>query len=71
MYNVRVVSCFIWGKMRTIAWKTTSQISLRNCSKEFRGNVSIYVTLVKWECMQSSTYFLQKVYSSHEEQMSP
>ena len=23
---------FIWGKMRTIAWETASQIVLRNCS---------------------------------------
>ena len=25
---------FIWGKMRTIARETASQIELRNCSKE-------------------------------------
>ena len=33
-----VVSCFIWGKMRTIAQEIASQIALRNCSKELRGS---------------------------------
>ena len=48
--NAQHVSCelsFIWGKMRTIAWETASQITLRNCSKEVAGEVSIYVILVK------------------------
>ena len=35
------------------------------------GEVSIHVILVKGEYMQSSTYFLQKVSASHEEQTSP
>jgi len=38
---------FIWGKMRTAAKETAPQIALRNCSKEARGQDSIYVILVK------------------------
>ena len=34
------------------------------------GEVSIYVTLVKGEYMQSSMYFFQKVSASHKEQSS-
>ena len=55
--------------MRTIAQETAFQIALRNCSKEARGGVNMYVVLVKGEYMQSSTYFLQKVSASHEEQL--
>ena len=43
--------------MRAIAWETVFQTALRNCSKEVRGKVSIYVILVKGKYMQSSTYF--------------
>ena len=57
MHNMRVASCFIWGKMRTTARETASQIALRNCSKEAEGEVSIYVILVKGEYMQLSTYY--------------
>ena len=57
--------------MRTAARETAFQMALRNCSKEVGGKVSIYVILVKGEYMQSSTYFLQKVSASHEEQSSP
>ena len=32
----------IWGKMRTVAWDTKSQISLGNCSEEVRGEAKIY-----------------------------
>ena len=46
--------------MRTIAWETASQIALRNCSKRQGGKVSVHVTLVKGEYMQSSTYFSRK-----------
>ena len=73
--NAQLESCelsFIWGKMRTAARKTASQIALRNCSKEVGGKVSIYVILVKEEYIQSSTlFFLQKISASHEEQSSP
>ena len=61
MHNMRVVSCFIWGKMRTVARETAFHIALGNCSKEAGGKVSIHVILVKGEYMQWSTYFLQKV----------
>ena len=57
--NTQHESCelsFIWGKMRTGARETTSEITLRNCSKEAGEKVSIFVILVKGECIQSSTY---------------
>lgn len=38
---------FIWGKIRTIAWETASQIALRNCSEEVGRKVNLYVILVK------------------------
>ena len=47
---------FIWGKMRTIAQETASQIALRNCSKEVKRKVSIYVILVKGEYIQPNTW---------------
>lgn len=78
MHNVRVLSCFSWGKVWTIAWETVPQIAPRNCSKEVERKVSIHVILVRREYMQSGTYFLQKlaanlmrVTASHKEQMSP
>ena len=43
--------------MRTVAWETAFQIALRNCSKEARGKLSIYVILAKVEYMQLSTLF--------------
>ena len=52
------------GKIRTIALKTTLQIALRKCYKEAGDKVSIYVTLVKGEYMQSNTEFLQNVAAS-------
>ena len=33
LLNVRVESCFIWGKMRTAALEMAPRIALRNCSK--------------------------------------
>ena len=57
MHDVRVVSSVLFGgKLRTAAWDTAFQISLRNCSKEVGGKVSIYVILLKGEYMQSSSY---------------
>ena len=50
----------MWSKIRTIAWEIATYIALRNCSKEVRVKVSIYVILVKGEYMQSKTYFWQK-----------
>ena len=32
---------FIWGKMKTVAQKTESQIALWNCSKQVEGKVNI------------------------------
>ena len=46
---MRVVSCFIWGKMRTATQETALQIALRNCSNEAGGKVSIYEILLKGE----------------------
>ena len=66
MHNLRVVSCFIWGKMRTVAWETASQIALRECSKAAigkgfgEGGVQCHEALI-----------LQKVFVSHEDLMSP
>ena len=48
---------FIWGKMSIAPQETAPKIALRNCSKEVRGRDSIYVILIKGECMQSSIYF--------------
>ena len=31
----------VWDKIRTIAWETVFQITLRNCSKEVEGTVSV------------------------------
>ena len=67
MLNVRVTSCFLWCKMKTIAQETVSQRALRNCSREIGGKVSINVILVNGVCMQSSTCFLQNVSASHKE----
>ena len=57
--------------MRTIALETAFQIALRKCYKEAGEKVSIYVTLVKGEYMQSDIYFLHKITSNHKEQSSP
>ena len=35
------------GKMRNMVWETAFQKTLRNCSKEVRGKVSMYITLGK------------------------
>ena len=51
MHNVRVVSFFIWGKMRTIARETAFQTALRNCSEVVGEKVSIYMILVNGEYM--------------------
>ena len=49
---------FIWGRMRTTALETASQIALRNCSEEARGKVSQYYIWCYWRgYMQSITDF--------------
>ena len=55
---MRAVSSVLFEDfLRTIAWETASHIALRNCSKEVRGDVSVYVILVKVVLyMQSSTH---------------
>ena len=63
MHNVRIVSCFIWGKMKTAAWKAACQIGLRDCSKEaLRGESIIYKILVKGEFNAIMHLTLQKVF---------
>ena len=37
----------MWSQMRTIAFESASQIALRNCSEEVRGDVNTYMILVK------------------------
>ena len=61
-HKVRVVSCFIWGRMKTGNKETAPQIALRNCSKDAGGwrEDSIYVILVKGKYLQSGTYFSKK-----------
>lgn len=59
--HLRVVSCFIWVKMRTIAHKTVLKIALRNCSKEPGRKVSIYMISVNGSCSQ--THILAEVCS--------
>ena len=41
MNNMRVVSCFIWGKMRTATQETVPQRTRRDCSKQVVGKVNI------------------------------
>ena len=68
---MRVVSDVLLGdQMRTIIARDTAfQVTLRNCSKEVGAKVSMYVILVKGECIHSSTYFLQKIAALHHEAM--
>ena len=41
MNKMRVVNCFIQGKMRTATRETVPQRALRDCSKEVVGKVNI------------------------------
>ena len=67
MHNGRVVSCFIWGSMRTVAPEKVPQIALQDCSKEAEGEDSICVILVKGQYMQSRIYFFVESFCwSHE-----
>ena len=61
--NPQPESCelrFIWGRMRTTALETASQIALRNCSRVIREEVSIYVILVKGKIHVIKHIFFQK-----------
>ena len=62
--NAQSESCelsFIWGKTRTVAQGTASQIALQSCSRE----VSVEVKPSFWQ------KFPEKVAAGYEEQMSP
>ena len=48
---------FLWGDMRTAAWETEPPVALRNCSTEVGRKDWIYMISVKWEYMQSTTFF--------------
>ena len=54
---------FLRGKIRTAAWETAPQISLRDCSKEAGGGRSIYKVLVKGE-LNAIKCLLYKRFSS-------
>ena len=43
---MRVVSSFIWGKIRAVAWETATQIALRDCSKEVKRGARIHRSFV-------------------------
>ena len=70
MYNLKVEKNIVFEELlRTIAWETLSQMALRNCSKEVRETVSIYVILVRGVHVIRLA-FQQKVAASHEEKKS-
>lgn len=45
------------GKLKTITWETVSQVTLRNCSKEVKGEVCIYVIWEVGMICATSTHF--------------
>ena len=54
--------------LRSIAWMTALQISLRKCSEEGSGEISIYMILVKG--VHATKYTSQwKVATSHKDQI--
>ena len=59
----------MWGRIRTVAQDSISDSSEKVFQRGSR-KVTIHVILVKGEYMQSSTYFLQRVSASYEEQLS-
>ena len=44
--SVSVVSSFIWGKTKDVAWETATQIALRDCSKEKKRGPRTHGNLV-------------------------
>ena len=57
MHNLRAVSCFIWGNMRTAAREAASQIALRDCSKAAMGEGQ-YIRFWWWgSSVTLNTYF--------------
>ena len=72
MHSLRVMNCFIWGKMKTAAWEEAPQIGLRDCSKEaLRGESIIYKILVKWEFNAIMHLIYKRFSAAQEELMSP
>ena len=79
MHKGRVVKLsFSGGKLKTITWEMVSQIALRNCSEEVRGEVCIYVIWEIGVICANKHIFWPKVTAGHkkvgarqEEQMSP
>ena len=79
--NAQGKSCevkFFGGKLKTITWETVSQVALRNCSEEVRGEVCIYVIWAVGVICANKHIFWPKVTAGHkkvgarqEEQMSP
>ena len=62
-------SSFIWGKMRTIAWETASQIALRNSSREVGRRSVLHMILVRWVHAAKYTFW-QRLTAHCKEQMS-
>ena len=60
---------FIWGKMRTIAWETASQIALRYWLWRYSGKRSVLCMVLLTRVNAVKCTFWHKVASSHEEQM--
>ena len=50
--------------MRTRAWETVSQIALRNCSSEIRGEVSVYGILMKGDARSQAHMLAEECYWS-------
>ena len=57
MHHVIAEGCFIWGKIRTTAQETASQIALRNCSEDVAGKLSMIYYFREKGYMQSSIHF--------------
>ena len=68
MHNVRVVSCFTGGKMKTSPGDSSSGSSEELLGRG-EGKSVLYMILVKG-CMQSGTHGGRRLLASHEEQKS-
>ena len=55
---------FIWGRMRTAAWETASQVALRNCSKEARQKGRCSCDFVEGRLHAIKHIFFQKFSTS-------
>ena len=45
---------WIWGKMKTAAWDTAPQITLRNCSKE-AGGEGQYISFLEFNAKKKTS----------------